>query len=68
MCSTREQRIEAFGRAIDELASRRAGADGMARAADAAAAAEMLGRLAELWAELATLDPEIAKRLPTYED
>jgi alcohol dehydrogenase class IV len=27
----------------------------------------IFARLAELWAQLAQLDPEVAKRLPTYE-
>ncbi len=89
MCSTPEQRIAAFGRAIDDLASRARseapgaatpsagetvevpppadGSPAVATGTDAAAPADVLSRLAELWAELATLDPEVAKRLPTYE-
>ena len=41
--------------------------DGARHADDAAAPVDVLSRLAELWAELAALDPEVAKRLPTYE-
>jgi hypothetical protein len=76
MCSTSEQRIAQMGQAIDDLAAQ-------ADAAGAAAGAEggdqprargggldddkVVTRLAELWAQLAQLDPEVAKRLPTYE-
>lgn len=129
MCSTPHQRIAAFGRAIEDLASRarsdgtgaaypaageaaelsagqaaepaarqtaelgagegaelgaRQAAELAARAAaepgdgraasvvtpggfGSAAPGDVLNRLAELWAELATLDPEVARRLPTYE-
>lgn len=112
MCSSPEQRIAAFGRAIEELASQsrsapggrgttvapgdQGGQDAPAAAAnpgakpapaapnqaaiekvpgdtggpenhDAVASSDILSRLAALWAELATLDPEVAKRLPTYE-
>jgi hypothetical protein len=28
---------------------------------------QIMRRLADLWAKLAQLDPEVAKRLPTYE-
>jgi hypothetical protein len=44
-----------------------AGAPSARGSAAAAAPVDVLSRLAELWAELATLDPEVAKRLPTYE-
>jgi hypothetical protein len=98
MCSTPQERIAAFGRAIEDFASRTrseaiaadrsagsaAAADGDGMGEHAPAIAEVapgnsprpagrevstdaLSRLAELWAELAALDPEIAKRLPTYE-
>jgi hypothetical protein len=42
------------------------GARNKANAA-AADADQVFLRLAELWAQLAQLDPEVAKRLPTYE-
>jgi hypothetical protein len=94
MCSTPQERIAAFGRAIEDFALRtrseaavtagRAAAEGAGPAERAPAVADVapgnlprsarpggpgdaLSRLAELWAELATLDPEVAKRLPTYE-
>ncbi len=62
MCSTPVQRIT---RAIDELAAQ---ADA-ARACDAGEndSGVVVNRLAELWAQLAELDPEVARRLPTYE-
>ena len=80
MCSTSEQRLAEIGRAIDDLAAL-AEADG-ARAPDAAhapgnlmpargqtghGAGEVMQAVAEAWAKLAQLDPEVAKRLPTYE-
>ena len=77
MCSTRAQRIAQIGRAIDDLAAQAESADtpgGSAadaensRAADASGQSDdIFARLAELWAQLAQLDPEVAKRLPTYE-
>lgn len=94
MCSTPQERIAAFGRAIEDFESRTrseavaaeqpvtadgagpterapAGADvvpgGPPGTTKPEAHADALSRLAELWAELATLDPEVAKRLPTYE-
>lgn len=79
MCSTPEQRIAQIGQAIDDLAAQAdaAGAvDGSAAdAEDGSARAgaggfdedQVLARVAELWAQLAKLDPEVAKRLPTYE-
>jgi hypothetical protein len=56
-----------------------AGAAGAAGAVDVPASAfsergraddntdQVMRRLADLWAKLAQLDPEVAKRLPTYE-
>jgi len=121
MCSTRQERIAAFGRAIEEFASqarseavaaaagpptgkpvaapptrRPVAGDSIDPAADgrtvtaasagppapggssradapatpdgaAATPSDVLSRLAELWVQLANLDPEVAKRLPTYE-
>lgn len=94
MCSTPQERLAAFGRAIEDFESRTrseaaaaeesvgtgglglterapAGADAAAggplSATKPEAHADALSRLAELWAELATLDPEVAKRLPIYE-
>jgi hypothetical protein len=56
MCSMPDPRLTLIGTAIDELAAE-ARADG----ADAVA-----GRLAELWAMVAAMDPELAQRLPGY--
>jgi hypothetical protein len=113
MCSTPQERIAAFGRAIEDFAlgtrsetvstapqaneqtagrsadgpaatARPIGVDGARPserasaiadggpgnslgAAEPQAPGDALRRLAELWAELATLDPEVAKRLPIYE-
>jgi hypothetical protein len=56
MCSTTGERLARLGRAIDELA-----ADSREQArADAA------DRLADIWAMVAELDPELASRLPGY--
>jgi len=67
MCSTKDERlaqigraIAQIGRAIDELAAdsvppRRAGSD-----------ASMQDRLARIWAMIAELDPELARRVPDY--
>ena len=76
MCSTPVQRIAEIGPAIDDQAAHartayRPAARGDASAAsDAGAAADadqVLIRLAALWGKLAELDPEVAKRLPTYD-
>ena len=76
MCSTPEQRLAEIGRAIDDLAAQAeagaasaAGAGASAAAArghDGADAEEVMKRLADLWAKLTQLDPEVARRLPTY--
>ena len=80
MCSTSEQRLAEIGRAIDDLAA--LAEAGGAKASDAACtlgnflpahglagdgADDVMKRVADLWAKLAQLDPEVAKRLPTYE-
>jgi hypothetical protein len=60
MCSTTRQRLALIGMAIDELA-----AD--SRAPDRAGSDEdMQDRLARIWAMVAELDPELAKRVPMY--
>ncbi len=61
MCSM-EQRIAEIGRAIDELAIRAAEGTDPAQAENTVAA-----RLAELWALLAELDPEVARRVAGYQ-
>jgi len=78
MCSTHPQRIAEIGKAIDDLAAGlgrvpalASGRPGSARQADAAIevseADQVVIRLAQLWAQLAELDPEVAKRLPRYQ-
>jgi hypothetical protein len=76
MCSTPEQCLAEIGRAIDDLAAlAKASAAGANAPADALPASDhaadnadqVMKRLADLWAKLAQLDPEVAKRLPTYE-
>jgi hypothetical protein len=56
MCSMPDPRLALIGTAIDELAEDAAGegADTLHR------------RLADLWAMVAALDPELAQRLPGY--
>lgn len=59
MCSTAAQRIAEIGRAIDDLAVRPVPPAGDAE--------PIVARLAELWARLAELDPEVARRLAGYQ-
>jgi len=56
MCSMPDPRLAQIGTAIDELAEDAAGegADTLHR------------RVAELWAMVAAMDPELAQRLPGY--
>jgi hypothetical protein len=56
MCSTPDPRLARIGTAIDELA-----AAARAEGVDAVA-----GRLAELWAMVVAMDPELAQRVPGY--
>jgi hypothetical protein len=61
MCSTREARLARLRAAIDEVA--------LAARADPAGHAdpeELAERLAGLWAMIAELDPELARRLRGY--
>jgi hypothetical protein len=70
MCSTSEQRLAEIGRAIDDLAAQAVAATSHAapeRGQASEDADQVIQRLAVLWAKLAQLDPEVAKRLPTYE-
>jgi hypothetical protein len=70
MCSTPVQRIAEFGQAIDELAAQSGAAEAGDRQPNDARvndSDDVVIRLAELWAQLAELDPEVARRLPTYE-
>ena len=60
MCSTTVDRLARIGDAIDELAAQAASAGHAGQADDIA------DRLAQLWAMIADLDPELARRLPGY--
>lgn len=70
MCSTAAQRIAEIGQAIDDLAVKAAPT---AQAGPAAGDTEVgdtdpiVARLAELWALLAELDPEVGRRLAGYQ-
>jgi transposase len=61
MCSTASERLARLGRAIDELA-----ADSLAPDA-ARPDASMGDRLARIWAMVAELDPELARRVSDYD-
>jgi len=76
MCSTPAQRIAEIGKAIDHLAAEaRRGAANSGKPAAAAGpsgvpaeqADGVVLRIAKLWEELAELDPEVAKRVATYQ-
>ncbi len=75
MCSTAVQRIAEIGQAIDELAAQAGAAEarsgqtseGQTSEGQASDSDQVVIRLAELWAQLAELDPDVARRLPTYE-
>jgi hypothetical protein len=81
MCSTQTppMSVAAIGQAIDDLAAAAQTAYGRGKnrrrptaapddiASEAERSDEVLIRLAQVWAMLAELDPEVARRLPTYE-
>jgi hypothetical protein len=62
MCSTTDRRIAEIGQAIDDLANQAAPAAGAVNGTE-----PIVARLAELWALLAELDPEVARRLAGYQ-
>jgi hypothetical protein len=64
MCSTSAQRIAEIGQAIDDLAAETRAAQAQAERRDAD---QVVIKLAQLWEKLAELDPEVARRMPTYE-
>jgi len=69
MCSTAAERIAEIGQAIDDLAEQ-AGAEQAApraRGITQGSADPIVTRVAELWALLAELDPEITRRLAGYQ-
>lgn len=61
MCSTAAQRIAEIGRAIDDLAVSQTGPA-------VGDTDPIVARLAELWALLAELDPEVGRRLAGYQN
>ena len=61
MCSRTEGWLAAIGAAIDELAQQTSAATGAPAAPE-----DVAQRLADLWAMVADLDPELAQRLPGY--
>ena len=75
MCSTAVQRIAEIGQATDELAAQAGAAEarsgrtseGQTFEGQTSDSDQVVIRLAELWAQLAELDPDVARRLPTYE-
>jgi len=75
MCSTAVQRIAEIGQAIDDLAAQAGAAEarsgrtseGQTSEGQTSDSDQVVIRLAELWAQLAELDPDVARRLPTYE-
>ena len=73
MCSTPEVRLAEIGNAIEALAAEAAARYSHGRPGDPAGqgddagADHILTRLAELWARLAELDPDMATRLPRYQ-
>jgi hypothetical protein len=60
MCSTTSERLTRIGMAIDELAADSLTAD------HAGSDTGMQDRLARIWAMIAELDPELARRMPRY--
>jgi hypothetical protein len=61
MCSTTGERLARIGSAIDKLAA------DMVAGAQSGSADDLADRLAQLWAMIAELDPELARRLPGYD-
>jgi hypothetical protein len=73
VCSTIEDRIARICAAIEELAGNPGERDAVSMvapgiAASDAADGQAAGRLAAIWAMIAEVDPELAKRLPGYLD
>lgn len=67
MCSTVELRLAEIRRAIDDLAAEALAGQGSAEhRVQAGDRDEVVGKLAELWALLAELDPDIARRMSGY--
>ena len=68
MCSNAEERLAEIWRAIDDLAAETLAKPAIGKhRAEIGDHDEVVGKLAELWALLAELDPDIARRMPTYQ-
>jgi hypothetical protein len=63
MCSSEAGRVAEIGRAIDDLAAQARAARGAGQPDEQR---RIAARLAELWSMIAELDPEVARRVPTY--
>jgi hypothetical protein len=63
MCSTAAERLARIGTAIDELAAAALPGAGEGQPGQHD---DIPGRLAQIWAMIAELDPELSKRLPGY--
>jgi hypothetical protein len=61
VCSTTSEQLAKIGRAIDELAADSRAPQG------ARSDASFEDRLAGIWAMVAELDPELARRMPSYD-
>jgi hypothetical protein len=61
VCSTTSEQLAKIGRAIDELAADSRAPHG------ARSDATFEDRLAGIWAMVAELDPELARRMPSYD-
>jgi hypothetical protein len=61
VCSTRDRRIARIGEAIDEVATAMRGATLTSAEMD-----DLAGRVADIWAMVAEIDPALAVRLPGY--
>jgi hypothetical protein len=66
MCSTAAERLARIGTAIDELAAAALPGAGEGQPSQPGQHDDIAGRLAQIWAMIAELDPELSKRLPGY--
>jgi hypothetical protein len=74
MCSTAAERLARIGTAIDELAAAALPGAGEGQPSQQGQPNQqgqpddIAGRLAQIWAMIAELDPELSRRLPGYLD
>jgi hypothetical protein len=66
MCSTTGERLARIGNAIDELAEAALPGAGEGQPNQPGQHDNIADRLAQIWAMIAELDPELSKRLPGY--